>query len=103
MYLGPYFSAYLLRHLANFLPFFWLQRFLPGKRQFHPLPGAGPKGCAHRLVAAVNTVNRLRPFFTSTLAEGPKDTMPGRGGRGERECMDPMGPKMAQVFLLIFS
>lgn len=76
MDLGPYFSAYLLRHLASFLLYFWLQRFLPGWRQFHPLPGAGPQGRFQRLAAASSTVTRR-----SALTQGHKDTMTSWNGR----------------------
>lgn len=52
--------------LPPFLLFFWLQRFLPGRRQFYPLPGAGPKECFPRLATAFGTVNRLAPWLKDT-------------------------------------
>lgn len=96
IHLGPFFSAYLLRLLANMLLFFWLQRFLPGRRQFHPCQEWVPKD-AHRLATACNTENRLRASLPGTLAKAHKDTMPVWGGRREREFVDPLGPKMTRV------
>lgn len=52
--------------LPPFLLFFWLQRFLPGRRQFYLLPGPGPKECFPRLATAFGTVNRLAPWLKDT-------------------------------------
>lgn len=84
------------------LPPLWLQSFLPGGRQFYPLPGAGPKGCFHRLATAFGTMNRLAPWQrTQGLCQCAME-----GGRGpwiHRPC-GSMWSKMAQVmFLLILS
>lgn len=40
---GPRLLSVFSQALGHFPPF-RLQRFLPGKRQFHPPPGASPKG-----------------------------------------------------------